>query len=85
MGLVDRVSIMSFDKFPFFAQPRAQVNIVVEHFSLSIQQKKFFSRKVVHEVPLLYDISASITGGQLVAIMGGSGTSSSFLALVLCK
>lgn len=49
------------------------VSIVVKDFSLSLKRKHLLTRKVKSEVPLLRNVSAEIQGGQLVAIMGGSG------------
>lgn len=67
------------------AQP---VGVSVNHFSLSLMQPKSFLSKLMRKeregerekesVKLLRDISADIQGGQLVAIMGGSGIFSIF-------
>jgi hypothetical protein len=48
------------------------VGVVVSNFSLSLLKKGLFSNNA-NEVKLLRGITADIVGGQLVAIMGGSG------------
>lgn len=53
--------------------PSKPISVSVQDFSLSLLKKGMFSKEV-KEVHLLRNISTQIQGGQLVAIMGGSGT-----------
>lgn len=49
------------------------IGVTVHDVSLSLQKKKSFFSNEMQEVKLLHNITADIQGGQLVAIMGGSG------------
>lgn len=61
--------------------PVKPVGVVVNNFSLSLLKKGLLSKKS-SEVKLLRGITADIHGGQLVAIMGGSGMKDCFYFLI---